>query len=228
MFREVLFVSILTLYPVVLLIFSRRPSPKQLRPATTHWRRSAEQVTIILLLLLLQPNCLHRLDFDRIGRGIVLRPDILSGLISFFVVGPLMALLPFGRLKTQIDSSTEVFGYPAKDLPVSYAAFPMFVLDLIIGVIFEELLCRQFLFYGYYHVFGIRGDWLLVISSLLFAVGHSYKRRRDYLVILLTGLLLGKIFQTYGTIVLPMVLHFCSNTTLIILAYKRIARNPIR
>lgn len=227
MVREILFVSILTIYPLSLQILARR-RPKPISPRQRHLRSSGEQLLILLILFLLEPDSWHRLDFNRVGRGMVINQDILSGLVPLFTVSPVIALLPFGRLKSQIDSTTEVFGYPVKYLPASYGAFPLFVLDLIIGVVFEELLCRQLLFYGYYHLFGIRGDWLLLISSLLFAVAHSFRRWWDYLVILLIGLILGKIFQSYGTIILPMVLHFCSNSIVIILAYKRLARGPGR
>jgi membrane protease YdiL (CAAX protease family) len=181
---------------------------------------------ILIILFLLQPDSWHRLDFDRIGRGMSISQEVLSALVTAFIVPPVMALLPFGRLKSAVDNanSTYVYGYPADNLPEKYGELPLFVLTMAIGVIFEELCFRQFVFYSFHGVFGIRGDWLLIPSCLLFTIGHSYPKWRDYFSAVFFGLILGKLFQSYGTILVPAALHFISNTALIILAYKRIAR----
>lgn len=224
MIRDILFVSILTLYPISLQIKSQLFPDKPEKPSHKYIKQSVEQLLLIIILLLLQPDSWHRLDFERVGRGIPLGQDILSGLATLFIVAPVAAFFPVRRVVSELNNPTYVMGYPVKYLPEKYGTLPLFVFHMAIGVIFEELLCRQFAFYGFYHVFGIRGDWLLLLSSLLFTVGHTYPRRRDYLFVLLTGLLLGKLFQSYGTIVLPMVLHFCLNSTMIVLVCKRIAK----
>ncbi|HWB92794.1 MAG TPA: CPBP family intramembrane glutamic endopeptidase [Puia sp.] len=226
MVKGLLFISILTLYPIAIQITSRLLHPKPSRFPRPYLQQSAEQLLIILVLLLLEPDSWHRLDFDRIGRGISFSQDIVSTLVVIFILPPVMALLRFGRLGSAVDNanSTYIYGYPAESLPEKYRELPLFVLTMAVGVIFEELCFRQFVFHGFYAVFGIRGDWLLIPSCLLFTIGHSYPKWQDYFSAVFFGLILGKLFQSYGTILVPMLLHFISNTALIILAYRRIAK----
>ncbi len=226
MVKATLFISILTLYPIAIQITSRLLHPKPSRFPRPYLQQSTEQLLIIFVLLLLEPDSWHRLDFDRIGRGISFSQDIVSTLVVIFIIPPVMALVPFGRLKSAVDNanSTYVYGYPAERLPEKYGELPLFALNMAIGVIFEELCFRQFVFHGFYTVVGIRGDWLLIPSCLLFTIAHSYPKWQDYFGAVFFGLILGKLFQSYGTILVPVILHFISNTAMIVVAYKRIAK----
>ena len=73
----------------------------------------------------------------------------------------------------------------------------------------EELLFRSFMFYYFPLIIpGISMVWVIVISSLIFGLGHSYQGVKGVLSTALMGGLFGCFYYFTGSIVLCMVLHF--------------------
>jgi len=61
---------------------------------------------------------------------------------------------------------------------------------------------------------------LIIVSALLFAVGHLYQGRKGILSNFVVDLILGKIFLLKGTLTYPIVLHLFLNFTIAVLAFR--------
>ena len=223
MLKGVLFVSVLTLYPIAIRISSAIPG-KKLTARKSYIRQIIEQLILLSFFFVLAPESFGKLNFDRLGRGIVVDPGIFSGFTALFYVPVIMAFLGIGRFNAKSAESSQLFGYPQETLPDTFRVFLLFALNIVIGVIFEELFFRQLVFYTFNHVFLLRGDWLLLISCALFTIVHSYTKPLEIVFIVIVGAVLGKTFQQSGTILFPIGLHLCLSSTLILLAYKRIKK----
>jgi len=120
------------------------------------------------------------------------------------------------------NNETEIYGYPVSLLPNSRNEFLLFTLYIIGGVVFEELICRQFMFYSFNQVLNLKGDSILILSTVLFSLGHIYQGWKGVISSLVVGLLLGKIFQLSGSLIMPIFLHLVLNSSICILAFKRL------
>ncbi len=193
------------------------------------YRRSVliQSLALIVLLLLLGP-AFAPIDMDRIGRGFTLPEGSIWGIFAAFGT-PLFLALLFRRLFEQSHrpyddrpGDSRLLGFPVALLPRSYRQFFLFVLFIAVGVVFEEILFRQVLFYLLFHVTGLGGDLLVVVSAVLFALGHSYQGIRGVVTSFIGGLLLGKVFLETGNLMIPVVMHGMLNATIWVLAYRRL------
>lgn len=177
---------------------------------------------ILVLLFFLNSDLYSSTNFTVFGKGVLIPEDIITGLFAAFIVPLIFALLPDKISDKDFTSRIEKFGFPTKFLPEDLKELALFTVYIFTGVIFEELLARKFIFYSLNKTFNITGDWLLIISTIFFSVGHLYQGWKGILSSTLFGLLLGKIYQMEGSIVYPIILHLIFNSTIIALAYKRI------
>lgn len=181
--------------------------------------------SLIILILVFALNLIiyNSLNFSAIGKGIEINEDIVSMMETIFVVPFAVAFIPKNKLYPKdISTAKELFGYPIGYFPDSMKEYFSFAVYIITGVIFEELLCRQFMFSSLNQAFNFKGDTLLIISSLLFSIGHLYQGWKGILSSFILGMILGKIFQIQETILFPIVLHLFLNLTGLVLAFKRI------
>lgn len=179
--------------------------------------------TVILLFFLVSPALFTKIDFGKLGKGLIIDDNILSGIETFFYAPFFISLLLKNYLYPKdILTTKEVFGYPVQFLPNSGSEYFIFSLYIISGVIFEELVCRQFAFRAFNDTLHLQGDTLLLVTSALFAIGHFYQGWKGLLSGFILGLLFGKIFQMTGDILYPIFLHLIFNMTILSLSYRRI------
>ena len=180
-------------------------------------------IAVILLAYFLVPILFYKIDFQKLGKGFIISQDILSGIYSALSVPFLLSLFMKSNLyPDNIQTAKEIFGFPVQLLPDSILEYFIFSLYIISGVVFEELLCRQFAFWAFNETLHLKGDILLLVTSALFAIGHVYQGWKGLLSSFVMGLLFGKIFQMTGNIFFPIVLHLLLNMTLLSLCYRRI------
>ena len=181
-------------------------------------------IIILVAIYILNPVIYKKLDFDKIGKGLPISEEwVVSAIFPIFFIPFILSLLPKHNYFFKKDVTEKgVFGYPDALLPNNVNEHLLFSVYIINGVVFEELFCRQFMFYSFFQILALKGDVLLMISSLFFAIGHSYQGWKGVLGTFIGGLLLGKIFQIEGTILYPMILHLFFNLTLSVLAFKRL------
>lgn len=179
-------------------------------------------VAVILLFFLTAPILFTKVDFEKVGKGVLVSDDILSTIETIFYVPFFISILSKKYLYPKnIENIKEVFGYPSQFLPHSLKQYFIFCFYVISGVIFEELLCRQFAFRVFNETLHLQGDVLLVSTAALFAIGHLYQGWKGLLSSFILGLLLGKIFQMKENILYPIVLHLFFNMTILSLSYRR-------
>lgn len=183
-------------------------------------------IAILLIYLALAPHLFSPLDFSLLGKGIEIPKHILSAVIPVFVVPLLLSLTPWDTTYPKEPAKTqELFGYPKAFLPTNFRECFVFFIYIVGGVVFEEAICRQFLFYYLNAQLGMQGDTLILISALLFSLGHLYQGWKGVFGAFITGVLLGKVFLIYETIKFPFFLHLLANLTVVVGSIKWIKNN---
>jgi len=227
MIRDYILTAILILYPLALKFAGRKKSFTGNKNTAAYYGKGiAEYAAFLLLFYLLDPHCFLKINFDQVGKGIIIDQDIFYGILNIFYIPVCFALFFKKTFETTTGESTEVFGYPVQLLPATYKALFVFTISIIARVIFEELFFRQFVFYFFYKSFGLKGDLLLLTSSFIFTFVHHYKKAGAILTIFIIGLLLGKAYLYSGTLLYPIILHLFLNMTVVVLAWKRINKKP--
>lgn len=223
MFIEVGLFVILIIYPVLLNVFGKVPNPENKSKANIYRKDICVHSGILMMYFFLKHESYDKINFLEIGRGFIVSEDILNAVMTSYFVPIVIALFPNSPyLKGDSLKDGNVFGFPVSMMPENKKQLIIFFLFILVGVVFEELFCRQFVFYFTYSLFNLRGDYLLVISTILFTIGHKTKKISQLLPYLIMGLLFGKIFQMTGSILVPIIIHLGLNLTIVILAFRRI------
>ncbi|HYM95483.1 MAG TPA: CPBP family intramembrane glutamic endopeptidase [Chitinophagaceae bacterium] len=177
----------------------------------------------LIIILLIKPSAFEKIDFQKIGKGFTISKEIVSGIMPVFFVPFFLSFFKNNNIypKNILDTK-EFFGIPIDKFPNSMSEWWLFGLYILLGVVFEELICRQFMFYSLNEVLGLKGDSLLLISSFFFAIGHLYQGVKGILTALILGLILGKLFQIQENILYPILLHLFLNITVLPFAIRRI------
>jgi membrane protease YdiL (CAAX protease family) len=215
---------ILVVFPFVFAFAGNKAKSKNIKNKNVFYGKEIlTSLFLLLLILLLNPRIYKPLDFQIIGKGIYLGDDILSVIEPIFFIPLVFALTSLGKLYPKnIAITKELYGYPVGLLPDNGRQYAVFFFYIIAGVVFEELFCRQFMFYSFHQVLNLKGDILLIITSLLFAAGHLYQGWKGLVSSFAIGMILGKIFQMTGNIFYPIGLHLAGNLTIAVLAFRRI------
>lgn len=180
-------------------------------------------IVLLSLLFLLKPSIYYPLNFSAIDKGMNISEEVLTGVIPLFLLPFFLSFTPWSNnYPKDISAAKELFGCPVHYLPNTTKEYLLFVCFIIVGVFFEELLCRQLLFCSLNNTLHLSGDVLVVISSLLFAVGHLYQGWKGMLSNFVFGLLFGKLFLINETLAYPLVLHMFLNLTVAVLAFRRL------
>ena len=223
MIKAYLLVALLVYFTIVARVYGRKSLDKPVPDISRLYLKGmGNRFVMLFLLWLIEPMAFAKLNFNVLGKGGEIDQTLFPGLAVIFI-SPLLYL----KFKPSIYAPTNekvprIWGYAVKWFPNTRKELSIFALYILTAVIFEELLFRQVAFYAFHTAFNLGGDWLLLPSSILFTLAHTYKKPKELLYILLIGLMLGKAFQYSGTILCPIALHLCMNLTLIILAAKRL------
>lgn len=180
-------------------------------------------ISLLAVFLVINPSIFYTIDFSTIYKGFHISMEAISAIIPIFFLPFVFSFTSWDRnYPKDITVAKELFGYPIYYLPNTFIEYFLFVLYIIIGVFFEELLCRQFMFHSFNTTLHLNGDILVAISSLLFGIGHLYQGWKGVLANFIVGLLLGKVFLITETLAYPIVLHLFLNLTITVLAFKRL------
>lgn len=223
MFLDWFILCLIVILPILVAISGKR---KTLRQPSNRFLYYAKDiifsVVILAIFFLLKPSIYHPLDFSTIEKGFSVSEAVLSGIIPIFFITFLLSFTPWtGDYPKDITDAKELFGYPISYLPTTAKQYILFVCYIVVGVFFEELICRQFMFYSLNKTLHLNGDVLVIVSSLIFAIGHFYQGWKGILSSFVLGLLLGKIFLLKETLAYPIVLHLVLNLTIVVLAFRR-------
>jgi uncharacterized protein len=162
-------------------------------------------------------------DFSTIDKGFFMDRDYIIMISSIFLVPFIIAFLPFDSNfpKDKIKDTKEIFCSETTLMPNTFGQLIPFAGFLIIGVVMEELIFRQFMFASFSSTLGIEGDWLVLFTAFLFAIGHFYQGARGMFSSFLLGLATGKMYLLTENIMLPIFMHLCINLTLVVYAVRR-------
>lgn len=176
-----------------------------------------------ILILLVNANITF--PFDK-GYDV---PEWLSSMAKYFFVFPLIfSLTPLdAQYFKDLNSDKHLFGCPIALIPNNKTDFLYFTTDIVLAVLTEELICRYLAFYALHKLFGINGDYLVLISAALFSFGHLYQGFKGLIATLIYGIILGKTYLLTYDIYNPIFLHLTLNLTVCVLAFKRMVKRPI-
>lgn len=207
-------------YPIFTSIVAKRKTDSNMK---NHFSYYFKDILFSLILLsviyFLNPSIYERLDFRIIGKGIIISEEWVSVILPVFFIPFFLSFTTWNNYKSR---GSELLGYPTYLLPNNKKEHLLFTIYIIIGVVFEELFCRQFMFYSFSEILKLRGDTILLISSFLFAFGHLYQGWKGVLITFIFSLIWGKIFQVKENILYPIILHLFLNLTVVVLAFKRL------
>jgi len=71
----------------------------------------------------------------------------------------------------------------------------------------EEIAYRGFLFFYFMEIWGLSLTLALVISSVLFALGHIYQGIRPAALTAVLAIVFGGIYAVTGSLLIPVILH---------------------
>ena len=203
---------------------SKRP-PDLLTFSKLHfyWKDAVSGAALCVFIFMVNPLAYWPLNFEALGTGVLPSAEIVSSIVPVFLVPLFLAFTPWGAYPKDIHTATNVFGLPVHLLPDHYREWTVFALVFIAGgVLLEELIFRQVAFYAVHATLGLRGDYLLVCTALLFASGHWYQGVPGLFSSFWAGLILGKLYQYSGTLWYPVALHMGINMTVVALAAQHI------
>ena len=222
--REWISLPLLIIIPIIATFAGLKGTNETEKSITRfYWKNILYSAAVILLFFIVAPSLFTKVDFEIAGKGIFISDNILSPIATLFYT-PFFISLLFKKYLYPKDILTAkyVFGYPVQFLPNSHKKYPLFCLYIITGVIFEELLCRQFAFRAFNETLHLEGDVLLVVTAGLFAIAHLYQGWKGLLSSFILGLILGKFFQMKENLLFPILLHMVLNMTILTLSYRRI------
>lgn len=181
-----------------------------------------ELFVLAVILILLNFGLLIP-DFTTMDKGFFISEDIVFGTIMIFLVPFIIAFLPTDTNfpKDNIKDAKEIFGFETALMPITFVKLFPFTGFLIIGVLLEELIFRQFMFASFSSTLGIEGDWLVLFTAFLFAIGHFYQGARGMFFSFLLGLATGKMYLLTENIMVPIFMHLCVTLTVVVYAVRR-------
>jgi uncharacterized protein len=154
---------------------------------------------------------LSRLGFSDADWGSV-SIMLLTALITY-TAAPLVMMRTVPGYKELIEKQLRLAG---DFLPAGQREKRFWLLVSATAGICEEWLFRSFMFYYFPLIIpGISMALVIVISSLLFGLGHSYQGFKGVLTTAFMGGLFGCLYYFTGSIVLCMVLHFLIDARII-------------
>ncbi|MBO0779740.1 MAG: CPBP family intramembrane metalloprotease [Ktedonobacteraceae bacterium] len=123
-----------------------------------------------------------------------------------FILGTVIGYRVLIRDPEQYKSIEEEVA--VKLLPTSPGERWLWVVAAVTAGVCEEVLYRGFLYYYFNLLFpGINALLLILLSGLIFGLGHFYQGRQGVLITGAMGALLMAAFVTTGSLFIPIVIH---------------------
>ncbi|WP_379128343.1 CPBP family intramembrane glutamic endopeptidase [Paenibacillus sp. sgz500958] len=92
----------------------------------------------------------------------------------------------------------------------------------------EEWLFRSMMFYYIPLVIpGVSFLWVMLLSSLLFGLGHYYQGGKGVMSAMIMGLMFGGLYYYSGAVWLCMLFHFLIDVRIILMLPKGISQEPV-
>ncbi|MCH8546027.1 MAG: CPBP family intramembrane metalloprotease [Cryomorphaceae bacterium] len=148
--------------------------------------------------------------------------DLLSVILPIFTVNLILSLTSVTYKSKDLISKKEIMGFPVTMLPDNLKSMRSFAFDIAVAVVFEELVFRLVLFYLLFTTLGMTGWWLIIVSSLIFSLGHSYQGLKGLFGSFIIGIFLAISYIITESIWTPIILHLLNNAALIVYGIKRI------
>jgi membrane protease YdiL (CAAX protease family) len=140
--------------------------------------------------------------------------DLLIGVVLFFPVAYFASVLEVGLHHEGFTIPTRP---PTFLMPKTTSDFVLAVVLVVTVAISEETMFRGYLLLRLGNI--TRSLALaLVLSSLIFAMGHGYEGSAGIITVGFFGFVLGLIYLWRGSLVAPMVMHFMQDFAGIVLA----------
>jgi len=140
--------------------------------------------------------------------------EIVRGLVLFFPIlifmGLLAQLLRFAGLPITPNPMQTVIAELGR-----FEIIGMIGLMVIIAIA-EEIVFRGYLIQRLQLISG-SSQTAVILSSVLFALGHGYQGPIALVVIFVLGMILGGIFVLTRSLIAPMTIHFLNNSLAIII-----------
>jgi len=137
-----------------------------------------------------------------LGKAIV--EGITGGMLIAIMVPAVLALWS-DKIRTKAGKAAKKLAFL---LPSTGEERRWWWLVCITAGICEEVVYRGFLLH-YFHIlpFHLSLTWALVVSSVIFGIGHLYQGVAGAVQTAVIGFMLGAIFLTTGNLVIPIVVH---------------------
>ena len=143
---------------------------------------------------------------------------LTAGLFSFIIAPLLLAVWVSGYrelMEKQLLSTGDFLLATAQE-----KSFWIWV-SLTAGIC-EELLFRSCLFYYISLLIpGLPAVWIILISGLVFGVGHGYQGLKGVVTTTLLGAIFGSLYYFTGSILLCMLLHFLVDVRILALLPRK-------
>ena len=162
-------------------------------------------IFLVLMLSILSSYTNFTTNFGAIGKGVEIYTTEMI-LLLVVIISVIFIILPIVTEKLKIN-----LPQPANfsDLLPNTNQELLWFFVLVVSVAFgEELIFREFYFELLNDQFGLTGDTLLVTTAVIFGLAHSYQGVAGIIATFIMGLVLGKIFQTTESLMIPIILHF--------------------
>lgn len=173
-------------------------------------------VEVLLLLLVVSLSINEVVDSVNYTDGFKIPVGVIDSIFIGFVVPPVISILGLFIKKIKRTSIISDLTFPNKLIPKTKKSFYLFVVFIVIGVIYEEIVMRYFLFHYFNKLFNLEGDWLILAGTLISSLSHLYLNTKGILLAVIVHLILSKIYLFTDSIIYTTLLHFLMDLNLII------------
>ena len=138
------------------------------------------------------------------SRGRIFFEGLIAGILIVITLPPLLAVRS-AKIRAKAGKAAKKLAFL---LPSTGEERRWWWLVCITAGICEEVVYRGFLLH-YFHVLPLHLNlsWALVVSSVIFGIGHLYQGIAGAVQIVVMGFVLGVAFLLTGNLLLPIVLH---------------------
>ncbi len=142
-------------------------------------------------------------------------PSRFVDYLYYFVLFPTIIAI-FDLVIRKSNGIFENLGIPIFLIPKTNMEFLFFVFFILVGVIFEEIVMRYYLFHYLNKLFSIKGDVVMIIGTIVVGLGHLYQNIKGILLAILGHLVLSKIYLVTDSILTTIILHFIMDMSIIL------------
>ncbi|MBK9107933.1 MAG: CPBP family intramembrane metalloprotease [Saprospiraceae bacterium] len=135
--------------------------------------------------------------------------------LYFFILFPTI-IATFDLVIKKSNAIIESLAIPNFIIPKTNKEFILFVFFILVGIIFEEIVMRYYLFHYLNKLFYINGDTLILFATLIVGLGHLYYNTKGLILAIIGHLVLSKIYLITDSIPTTIFLHFIMNLSIVL------------